>query len=264
MDGARDGNLQRKPRDLQRTTGVPEWAGDRRREWFGDKPRVVAAVHSPETLRAAEALRAAPGAAPDLLELRVDHFADDPGVLDALAADSPRPLVVTVRRGEEGGAVPDLDEAERRRLYLRFLPTATCVDVEVRSLEALSEVVAEARRMGVWVIASFHDFRSPSGDLARLREVAGQAAAGGADVLKVAEVTAGPGDLARLLGFLAEESRLPVAIMGMGRMGKVSRVVLGAAGSVLNYGYLGERAQVPGQWPAAVLRERIEEASRED
>ena len=36
-------------------------------------------------------------------------------------------------------------------------------------------------------------------------------------------------------------------------------MVLAAAGSVLNYGYLGEHAQVSGQWPAATLRERIEE-----
>ena len=46
--------------------------------------------------------------------------------------------------------------------------------------------------------------------------------------------------------------------MGMGPMGRVSRLVLAAAGSCLNYGYL-DRAQVPGQWPAAELKRRIAE-----
>ena len=253
MDGARDGNLQRKPLALQSTTAGPAW--------FGEKRRVVAAIHSLETLRAAETLRGDPEAAPDLLELRVDHFADEPDTLETLAADPPRPLILTVRRPDEGGAVPGLTDESRRRLYTRFLPTATCVDVEIRSLIELADVVSEARRLGVWIIASFHDFQWPSGNRSRLRELAGQAAAAGADVLKVAEVTEFAGDLSRLLGFLSEETRLPLALMGMGRLGKASRVALGAAGSVLNYGYLGVEAQVAGQWPVGLLRARIDEAS---
>ena len=82
----------------------------------------------------------------------------------------------------------------------------------------------------------------------------------GADVCKVAATLRRLTDLARLLDFLAVESeRLPLAVMGMGPFGRMSRPVLGAAGSVLNYGFLGRRPQVPGQWPVAVLKERIEE-----
>jgi 3-dehydroquinate dehydratase-1 len=46
--------------------------------------------------------------------------------------------------------------------------------------------------------------------------------------------------------------------MGMREFGKVSRLALAQAGSVLNYGFLGE-LQVPGQWPVAVLKERLRE-----
>lgn len=236
--------------DLQRTSRLP----------FPACPRglVVAAVHSPETRRAAGALRAVPGGAPDLLELRLDHFAGEPTALDSLAADPPRPLIVTVRRGDEGGAGGTLDDGGRRGLYTRFLPAAAAVDVEVRSLPALADVVAAARREGVRVIASFHDFQGTP-DPARLRRLAGQAVEAGADVFKVAAVTRGPGDLARLLDFLAEETRLPLALMGMGPLGKVSRLALAAAGSVLHYGFIGGHPQVPGQWPAALLRARIDE-----
>ena len=47
--------------------------------------------------------------------------------------------------------------------------------------------------------------------------------------------------------------------MGMGELGQASRLVLAAAGSVLNYGFLGGTPQLKGQWPAAQLRERIDE-----
>ena len=254
MDGERDANLRRKAPALQRATaGGGMFAG---RAWL------VAAVHSPETLLVAAALRSTPGAAPDLLELRVDHFADDPGALDDLLAAPPRPLVVTVRRADEGGAAPGLDDASRERLYGRFLAAATCVDVEVRSFNTLRKVVGSAGDAGVSVVGSFHDFQgTPS--VARLRELAELAVHAGADALKVATFLRGPGDLARLLNFLQEETRLPLAVMGMGMLGRVSRLVLAAAGSVLNYGHLGDAAQVPGQWPVGVLRERLKEL-RED
>ena len=218
----------------------------------------MAAVWSAETLAAARALASGAGA-PELLELRVDHFAARPGRLDALVAVTPRPLVLTVRHPAEGGAAPGLDTAGRRRLYARFLPSAALVDVEVRSLHALAGIVREARAGGCGVVASFHDFRGlPTA--ARLEEVVSRACDAGADACKVAVTLRTPGDLARLLDFLgAERRRLPLAVMGMGPCGRMSRPVLGAAGSVLNYGFLGRRPQVPGQWPAAVLRARIDE-----
>ena len=226
----------------------------------GAEPWVVGTVYSSGSLAAARALTPRSGG-PDLLELRVDHFARRPGRLDGLVAQGPRPFLVTVRHPAEGGAMGEggvPGPSERRRLYERFLPAAAYVDVEVRSLRALAGTVARAKAEGVRVVASFHDFRGMPG-AERLRDLTGRALDAGADVFKVAAMTTGPGDLARLLDFLAREQRLPLAVMGMGRLGRVSRLALAAAGSVLNYGYLGPRAQVPGQWPAATLRERIGE-----
>ena len=108
------------------------------------------------------------------------------------------------------------------------------------------------------MIASFHDFDGmPS--LRRLRARAGRACDHGAHVLKIAATVRTAGDLSILLEFLSTEVRLPLALMGMGPLGRVSRLVLAAAGSVLNYGFLGGSPQVSGQWPAAQLRERIDE-----
>ncbi len=225
---------------------------------------MVAAVWSEATLRAAQALTM--HGAPDVLELRVDAFAADPSRLDALAARAARSLIVTVRHPAEGGLAAALDLPARRRLYERFLPVAAWVDIELRSLRPLAAIAAQARGRGVKLIASFHDFQgTPS--LRRLRTLADRAAAAGADVCKIATTTRTPGDLARLLDLLECHhgvGALPLAVMGMGSLGKASRPALAASGSVLNYGYLGGGAQVPGQWPAARLRERIDELSTDE
>jgi 3-dehydroquinate dehydratase-1 len=219
---------------------------------------VVAAVHSADSLKRARALEA-DGSAPDLLELRVDHFASRPHRLDALATTPPRALIVTVRHPREGGAAMGLDASARRGLYARFLPAATLLDVELRSLRALASTVRDARESGCLLIASYHDFRGLPSDR-RLREMVSRSQDAGAAVCKVAATLRSAADVARLLAFLAaERSRLPLAVTAMGPFGWMSRPLLAAAGSTLNYGFLGRRAQVPGQWPAGLLRERIDE-----
>lgn len=220
------------------------------------RPLVVGTVHSPGSLQAAVGWVGRPGG-PDLIELRVDHFADAPESLAALTELAPRPFIVTVRDLAEGGAVA-LSSERRRDLYARFQAHAHLVDIEVRSLPTLGEVVQSFRADGRGIIASFHNFAgTPS--LRQLREQAVLASEHGAHVLKVAAMVSTGSDLAVLLEFLATEARLPLALMGMGPLGRASRPVLAAGGSVLNYGFLGSVAQVSGQWPAAVLRERIDE-----
>ena len=227
----------------------------------------MAAVYSDATLAAALALDPAP-AAPDWLELRVDAFHDRPAALDVLVRRAPRPFVVTVRHPAEGGAVgAPTDPEARGRLYERFLAAGgvAAVDVEVRSLHTLAGTVRTAREGGSLVVASFHDFAATPAT-STLREKARRAAGAGADVFKVAATVRRPAELARLLDFMewGKEQRHTLAVMGMGPLGRVSRLALAAAGSVLNYGYLGDAGpQVPGQWPAATLRERIEELKDE-
>jgi 3-dehydroquinate dehydratase-1 len=115
----------------------------------------------------------------------------------------------------------------------------------------MAKVLSEARKAGVGIIASFHDFKkTPS--TARLEALLKKAADAGADVLKIATHTDTPGDVARLLDLL-EKSPLPLAAMGMGPLGMASRVMLAGAGSVLNYGWL-HQPNVTGQWSAKDLR----------
>ncbi len=217
---------------------------------------VVGTIHSQGAAQAA--LEIAPGAV-DFLELRVDAFTTTPeqlSKLETVATHLTHPLIVTVRHPEEGGANA-LGPSERRKLFERFLPFATLIDLELRSLEILPEILEAAQARGCGVILSYHDFQStPSIDL--LRRLARQAGEAGGTLLKVATTATTASDLSTLLSFLTETTQLPLSVMGMGVFGKTSRLTLGRAGSRLNYGYL-DTLQVSGQWPAELLKQRLAE-----
>jgi len=179
----------------------------------------------------------------DVLEWRADCL---PGV-SALPA-SALPWILTVRHPREGGA-GNLADPARGKLFLRLLPGAAYLDVELRSFRVMRHVLEAAK--GVRIIASFHDFQKTPG-AAALRDLACRAADSGADILKVATRATDPRDIGRLLEIFSVSS-LPVAVMGMGPLGFSSRLLFAASGSVLNYGWL-HRPNVPGQWPALELK----------
>lgn len=203
-------------------------------------PAVVGIVDSPESLKAARRLTTKEV---DFLEWRADF-------LGTGIAESKIPWIVTARHPSEGGQNA-MSPSARRAALLELLPTAAVVDVEIRSLRGMEAVVTQARKTGVGLIASFHDFQKTP-PTSRLEDLAKQAMDAGVDVLKIATRADSPGDVARLLNLL-ESPPLPLAVMGMGRLGMASRVMLAAAGSVLNYGWL-HRPNVTGQWSARELR----------
>ncbi len=192
----------------------------------------------------------------DFLEIRVDNFALDPMPLLKILPRLRVPLLVTVRHPAEGGA-HGLTLARRRALFAQFLPWATLIDVELRSWKSLAETIAAARRAGVRAIASAHHFHSMPSTV-QLQRTIRRAQAEGADICKVAALADTPVALGRLLAVLAKKQPLPVSVMGMGKFGKISRLLCAQAGSVLNYGYL-DRPNASGQWEATVLKKRLGE-----
>ena len=77
----------------------------------------------------------------------------------------------------------------------------------------------------------------------------------GADIFKVATRTDTPMELGRLLEFMTSsrlDSRL--AVMGIGKLGAISRVLLARAGSVLIYASVGAVSDVEGQLSLEQLR----------
>ena len=219
-------------------------------------PLVVGTIHSPGALKCA--LKLKPGQV-DILELRVDAFEHAPEVLLSAVPKLRCPLLLTVRHPAEGGAAR-YTVSRRRELVGQFLPHVQWVDFEVRSLVPLREEIAEAQERGVKVVVSDHHFKgTPS--RAVLEQRYARARVCHPDVVKVAAMARAPRELERLFAFLNyANTRHPGSnsVMGMGPFGQVSRLLLGKCGSVLNYGYL-DSPQVPGQWPAEVLKRRLAE-----
>ena len=197
---------------------------------------------------------------PDLFELRLDALHPlEPAAAVAIAT-LPRPFIITARHPWEGGC-NNLPAAERRRLFLDFLPQAASVDVELRSVASFRSILDQAREQGKKRILSFHDLRqTPSARV--LDSVAHRAQVLSADILKIATRTDTPNDLARLLTFFARwENEIPLSVMGIGKLGRESRVALLRRGSVLNYVHLGA-ARIAGQLSLAQARREIETARR--
>jgi 3-dehydroquinate dehydratase-1 len=220
-------------------------------------PLVVATVTRPEDL---DHLRGG-GAAPcDVLEFRLDNLLPVENAAAEVLAMSPRPVLLTVRRPDEGGAGSLSDEA-RIEGYQRHLGNATLVDTEIASLESatFADFRATVHAAGKILVASCHDFSGfPGRDFIADRLAAAYAL--GADVAKVAVVITSMRelfDLVELVEYHRDKGRL-ISAMGMGPLGKLSRLVLAKAGSCLNYGYL-QTPNAPGQWAAGKLVELVSE-----
>ncbi len=219
------------------------------------EPLVVASVNGSDDL--ASALVAEPGA--DVLEWRLDGLqaSTSAALYDSIMA-SVVPVMLTARREDEGGFAPWPNDEKRLEAMQNLASLARWIDIEARTL-AESPVWREAaagwRASGIGLVVSWHDFSGiPSPEdlhlAARVAEMAG------AEVLKVAGTTSSLADVAALgLVFDLPGPSLR-SVMGMGRFGKASRLLFADAGSVLNYGYL-RAASVPGQWPAAELRQLL-------
>ena len=217
------------------------------------KCRVVGSVPDWETwCRVA----AAPALPCDWVELRADVFPEDLSVQQVLTARPSVPVLLTPRHQSEGGLRAWRSESERRRVATALLPMATALDWEAALLPQAGELVAAAKAAGVLVIASNHDFeKTPLLEELLEREAAARAA--GADVVKFAFLLQTAADLAVGVQLLRRATG-PLAVMGMGALGPVSRLLYAQYGSCLVYGYLGGKPTAPGQWSAELFRRTLD------
>lgn len=168
-----------------------------------------------------------------LIELRLDRYADlTPEALDAvLNRFGPGKLVVTYRSVEEGGARPEVSDAERGKYLERAARRgAAFVDLELHTIQRAPEiwkVLQDARAAGsTRLVVSYHDFeRVPP--RSRLRDFREDAEAVGADVVKLAVTPATILESAALLELLREDrpGKPPLLALGMGEAGLWTRVL---------------------------------------
>lgn len=198
----------------------------------------------------------------DLVEARLDlALAGDalaPVELDPFLAELARtqadgiPVLATIRLIADGGRWKD--DADRLPWFEKLLPSVSAVDIELGSVIA-PDVLALAHQLGRRVIVSHHDF-SGTPELGALTELVEQAAAMGADVIKIATLVSGVEDHEPLLDLVRAQRRRAIAVVGMGETGTSLRSYLPCIGSRLTYGFLDQTA-APGQLHARELVARL-------
>jgi len=203
----------------------------------------------------------------DAVEFRLD-LADEP-LAQLTEYDGELPLIVTNRADWEGG------EAEDEATRLSALETAiehesvAAVDIECAALTGLVEAVdtehahdlrETARKAGVSVIASLHDFESTPSVETMISQL--ETAATEADVGKLAVTAHEQTDALAVLTAThqAVEAGHTVATMAMGAAGQHTRAVAPVYGSVIGYAPVDPAgATAPGQYTLETLRGLVEE-----
>lgn len=163
--------------------------------------------------------------------------------------------LITARCTSEGG-LTDLSSDQRSQLIGGLSPLATFVDIELANLAEMENAAEQARTNGALVVASFHDFKKTP-DTEFLRDKIKQAIDLGADMVKMAVHHNSVEDMYRCATLMQEGHAIAISLMGMGSLAPVSRVLYSQLGSLLNYGYLGDKETAPGQWPASLLSQAI-------
>lgn len=202
---------------------------------------LVGVIASPAALGKAISLRNPP----DFFELRLDTLYRSLGQIDRAIPKLRAPLIVTARHPKEGG-LNALRAGTRRELLLRYLASATFIDLELRSVRQMDPVLKKMRRRKIRLIISCHELHDTP-RLSELNRKAHEGATSGADLFKIATRTDTPAQLARLISFYeASRTLLPIAAMGIGQLGAESRRRLAQLGTALIYASL-DAASVEGQ-----------------
>jgi 3-dehydroquinate dehydratase I len=183
----------------------------------------------------------------DLVELRLDALLragiEPEAVLDLLPQRKV-PLLLTLRHPSEGG-VYHWALGERAALLTALLPDVDAIDLELASLKELSSIRALAQKLKKPLVLSAHSLEKPL-TRSQLERCAAAMRQEKPAVAKLAVHLASQADLralARLLFLYPEQTW---AVMGVGPLAPLSRLVLTTLGSLLIYGYLDKPA-APGQ-----------------
>lgn len=203
----------------------------------------------------------------EIIEWRADYFEEVDSVeavldiISVLRENLPeKVLLFTFRTKEEGGKkdirLPDYHElcvavAQSKKIDL--------IDVELTRVEFLGRgFIATLKESGVKIVMSSHDFEKTPDDATLVFKI-NVMNQFGADIGKIATMPQQLQDVLRIMGIVTKArgfNQLPLAVMAMGDLGKVTRVSGEITGSVFTFGSL-DQASAPGQIPIVQLKEML-------
>lgn len=204
----------------------------------------------------------------DIAEWRADYYEDlrDTAKTAQLSEEirkilGDKLLLFTCRTAKEGG-MAEIAEADYRELLLQTAAqgSADLIDAELKqSGSFLSELIETAHRQGMGVVVSYHNF-AETPDEALLLGKYEQMRKSGADILKIAVMPKCEEDTDRMIAVSRKASRQsdkPIIAIGMGGLGRCTRIACEGIGSCLTFGIVGGES-APGQISADVLADMLE------
>lgn len=190
-----------------------------------------------------------------LIEVRVDELLAKGQSLQQIELallKRAHPVLITLRIRKEGGAY-NWRKGEREAAFLKLLPFAELIDVELAEVRPMRRVLAAAEKAGKSVILSSHSLQRPVNP-ARLKTlVAAFARHRNVSCFKIAARLNNQDDIQQLASLLFTHQDHPWAVMGVGPLAAHTRLIFAVLGSRLAYGYLDAPA-APGQPSVAKLR----------
>ncbi len=205
------------------------------------------------------------GLAPDVLEWRVDGFAEVEDVAKSLSAlrelrsaIGEIPLIFTCRIDKEGG-MRKISQNKRLELIVAAIQSGNIdlIDIELcNGREFIDAVKRYSLAENVTLILSYHNFLETPGETFIYSKLLAAYEAG-ADIPKLAVM---PKDYADVLVLLSATNKArnsgidaPLVTMSMGEQGAITRLAGGLFGSDITFA-IGKDASAPGQIPIAELR----------
>lgn len=167
----------------------------------------------------------------EFAEIRLDKLTVDVESVRNIFSQHPN-LIATCRPGL-------MEDRERKTLLLTAIKAgAAYVDIEVEGDNAFKDaLVQESRRQGCNVIVSYHNFEKTP-ERAELEKIVSWCFDSGGDIAKIACLVRSEKDNARILGLLSDAR--PLVVIGMGHLGKITRIVGPNLGSLFTYAALEE------------------------
>ena len=182
----------------------------------------------------------------DFAEIRLDKMDVELADVQDIFSSHPN-LIATFRPTLRG-------EKDRESLLLEAIEAgAAFVDIEIESKETFKNaLIKKALECGCKVIVSYHNFKmTPVRE--ELEHLVDWCFDSGADLAKLACMVQSNTDNVRLLGLLSDTK--PKVVIGMGQLGKITRIVGPLLGSQFTYASFDEKKETAeGQINHILLR----------
>jgi 3-dehydroquinate dehydratase-1 len=154
------------------------------------------------------------------------------------------PVIATLRSKDETGFFEGT-ERERFLIIEKLIPLADYIDIERKSSKQnIFEAYVAAQKTNTKIIISSHYFENAPSQK-KIQRVLKDSYEKGADISKIAVMPRNQKDVLNLY-HAGLNARGKTCLIAMGDMGKHSRIIAPAFGSILSYGYIHFSA-APGQ-----------------